>query len=48
MPQSRQPSPLQRRGLIVLAALDEKRPDPVLTRGFCDMSRQQRLSAVME
>ncbi len=29
---SRGPSPLQRRGLIVLAALDEKRPGPVLTR----------------
>ncbi|MEN1529115.1 hypothetical protein AAIH31_31115, partial [Pseudomonas aeruginosa] len=30
--QSRRPSPLQRRVLIVLAALDEKRPGPVLTR----------------
>ena len=29
---SRRPSPLQRRVLIVLAALDEKRPGPVLTR----------------
>ncbi|PEH74432.1 hypothetical protein [Edwardsiella tarda] len=29
---SRRPSPLQRRGLIVLAALDEKRPGPVATR----------------
>lgn len=29
---SRGPSPLQRRVLIVLAALDEKRPGPVLTR----------------
>ncbi|HII2082681.1 TPA: hypothetical protein ACYZYK_005254, partial [Escherichia coli] len=28
----RGPSPLQRRVLIVLAALDEKRPRPVLTR----------------
>ncbi len=28
MTQSRRPSPLQRRVLIVLAALDEKRPDP--------------------
>lgn len=27
----RRPSPLQRRVLIVLAALDEKRPGPVLT-----------------
>ncbi|EHX1366527.1 hypothetical protein NRK09_004655 [Escherichia coli] len=32
MTQSRRPSPLQRRVLIVLAALDEKRPDHVLTR----------------
>ncbi|SVF90438.1 Uncharacterised protein [Escherichia coli] len=32
MTQSRRPSPLQRRMLIVLAALDEKRPGPVLTR----------------
>ncbi|EFC2832729.1 hypothetical protein K2892_004829 [Escherichia coli] len=32
MTQSRRPSPLQRRELIVLAALDEKRPGPVLTR----------------
>ena len=32
MNQSRRPSPLQRRVLIVLAALDEKRPGPVLTR----------------
>lgn len=32
MTQSRRPSPLQRRVLIVLAALDEKRPRPVLTR----------------
>lgn len=32
MTQSRRPSPLQRRVLIVLAALDEKRPGPVLTR----------------
>lgn len=32
MIQSRRPSPLQRRVLIVLAALDEKRPGPVLTR----------------
>ncbi len=32
MAQSRRPSPLQRRVLIVLAALDEKRPGPVLTR----------------
>ena len=32
MTQSRLPSPLQRRVLIVLAALDEKRPGPVLTR----------------
>lgn len=32
MSQSRRPSPLQRRVLIVLAALDEKRPGPVLTR----------------
>ena len=31
MTQSRRPSPLQRRVLIVLAALDEKRPGPVLT-----------------
>ncbi|KDX07867.1 hypothetical protein [Raoultella ornithinolytica] len=29
---SRRPSPLQRRGLIVLAALDAKRPGPVATR----------------
>ena len=29
---ARRPSPLQRRVLIVLAALDEKRPGPVLTR----------------
>ena len=34
MTQSRRPSPLQRRVLIVLAALDEKRPGPVLTRGI--------------
>ena len=32
MTQRRRPSPLQRRVLIVLAALDEKRPGPVLTR----------------
>ncbi|HAN2949691.1 TPA: hypothetical protein IE680_004908 [Escherichia coli O25b:H4-ST131] len=32
MTQSCRPSPLQRRVLIVLAALDEKRPGPVLTR----------------
>ena len=32
MTQSRRLSPLQRRVLIVLAALDEKRPGPVLTR----------------
>ncbi|OEM03548.1 hypothetical protein BHF17_10860, partial [Escherichia coli] len=32
MTTSRRPSPLQRRVLIVLAALDEKRPGPVLTR----------------
>ena len=32
MTQSRRPSPLQRRVLIVLAALDEKRPGPVLAR----------------
>ncbi|EJQ7867614.1 hypothetical protein NZZ82_004795 [Escherichia coli] len=32
MTQSRRPSPLQRRVLIVLVALDEKRPGPVLTR----------------
>ena len=32
MTQSRRPSPLQRRVLIVLASLDEKRPGPVLTR----------------
>ncbi|HDB9454592.1 TPA: hypothetical protein O7N42_005091 [Escherichia coli] len=32
MTQSRRPSPLQRRVLIVLAALDKKRPGPVLTR----------------
>lgn len=32
MTQSRRPSPLQRRVLILLAALDEKRPGPVLTR----------------
>lgn len=32
MTQSRRPSALQRRVLIVLAALDEKRPGPVLTR----------------
>ena len=32
MTQSRRPSPLQRRVLIVLAALDEKRPGPVLPR----------------
>ena len=32
MTQSRRPSPLQRRVLIELAALDEKRPGPVLTR----------------
>ncbi|HFN4751873.1 TPA: hypothetical protein ACHF6L_004891 [Escherichia coli] len=32
MTQSRRPSPLQRRVLIVLTALDEKRPGPVLTR----------------
>ncbi|MBV7681568.1 hypothetical protein [Escherichia coli] len=32
MTQSRRASPLQRRVLIVLAALDEKRPGPVLTR----------------
>ncbi|MBI9819534.1 hypothetical protein JFK20_23140 [Escherichia coli] len=32
MTQSRRPSPLQRRVLIVRAALDEKRPGPVLTR----------------
>lgn len=32
MTQSRRPSPLQRRVLIVLAVLDEKRPGPVLTR----------------
>ena len=32
MTQSRRPSPLQRRVLIVLAALDEKRPGHVLTR----------------
>ena len=32
MTQSRRPSPLQRRVLMVLAALDEKRPGPVLTR----------------
>ncbi|MGK3300711.1 hypothetical protein ACSLNC_24610 [Escherichia coli] len=32
MTQSRRPTPLQRRVLIVLAALDEKRPGPVLTR----------------
>ncbi|EFO1266332.1 hypothetical protein DXV24_25005 [Escherichia albertii] len=32
MTQSRRPSPLQRRILIVLAALDEKWPGPVLTR----------------
>ena len=32
MTQSRRPSPLQRRVLSVLAALDEKRPGPVLTR----------------
>lgn len=32
MTQSHRPSPLQRRVLIVLAALDEKRPGPVLTR----------------
>lgn len=28
----RRPSPLQRRGLIVMAALDAKRPGPVATR----------------
>ena len=32
MTQSRRPSPLQRSVLIVLAARDEKRPGPVLTR----------------
>ena len=32
MTQSRRPSPLQRRVLIVLAALDKKRSGPVLTR----------------
>ncbi|AXD45805.1 hypothetical protein HBB89_004792 [Salmonella enterica] len=32
MTKTRRPSPLQRRVLIVLAALDEKRPGPVLTR----------------
>ncbi len=32
MTQSRQPSPLQRRVLIVLAALNEERPGPVATR----------------
>ncbi len=32
MTQSRRPSPLQRRVLIVLATLDEKRPGHVLTR----------------
>ncbi|HBB6596792.1 TPA: hypothetical protein KB479_004741 [Escherichia coli] len=32
MTQIRRPSPLQRRVLLVLAALDEKRPGPVLTR----------------
>lgn len=32
MTQSSRPSPLQRRVMIVLAALDEKRPGPVLTR----------------
>lgn len=32
MTQARQPSPLQRRVLIVLAALDAKRPAPVATR----------------
>ena len=40
MTQSRRPSPLQRRVLIVLAALDEKRPGPVLTR---DIERVRRL-----
>ncbi len=32
MTQSRQPSPLQRRVLIVLAALNEERPGPAATR----------------
>ncbi len=32
MTQVRRPSPLQRRVLIVLAALDAKRPGPVATR----------------
>ena len=32
MTQARRPSPLQRRVLIVLAALDAKRPGPVATR----------------
>ena len=37
MTQARRPSPLQRRVLIVLAALDAKRPGPVATRdiGHC-------------
>ena len=37
---SRRPSPLQRRVLIVLAALDAKRPGPVATR---DIERAIRL-----
>ena len=41
MTQSRRPSPLQRRVLIVLAALDEKRPGPVLTRDI-DRVLEQR------
>jgi len=32
MSQTRRPSPLQRRVLTVLAALDAKRPGPVATR----------------
>lgn len=42
MTQSRRPSPLQRRVLIVLAALDEKRPGPVLTRDIERVLEQKR------
>ncbi|KZH20364.1 hypothetical protein [Escherichia coli] len=48
MTQSRRPSPLQRRVLIVLAALDEKRPGPVLTRDIERVLEQSGEAPVYE
>ena len=42
MTQARRPSPLQRRVLIVLAALDAKRPGPVATRDIERVLEQGR------